>query len=80
MSGDTAEDVGEPDLRVDVVHLNCDDQAVHGGRALPPTVGAGEQPRLSSERNLAVILPISGKMSSSNIVGTHITVGRCGAF
>ena len=53
MSGDAGEDVGEPGLRVDVVHLGRDDQAVHGGGALPTTIGAGEQPRLPSERDAA---------------------------
>ena len=36
MPGDAGEHVGEPGLRVDVVHLGRDDEAVHGGGALPP--------------------------------------------
>ena len=63
MLGDAGEDVGEPGLRVDVVHLGRDEQAVHGGSALAAAIGAGEEPRLAPKGNRAVILPISGRMS-----------------
>ena len=53
MLGDAGEHVGEPGLRVDVVHLRRDDQAVHGGGALAAAIGAGEQPRLPSKGNTA---------------------------
>jgi hypothetical protein len=35
MIGDAGQDVGQPGLRIDVVELGGDDQAVHEGRALP---------------------------------------------
>src|SRR5688500_16212504 len=50
MLGDAGEHVGEPGLRVDVVHLRGDDEAVHGSGAHAPAIGAGEEPRLPSER------------------------------
>ena len=51
MAGDAGEYVGEPGLRINVAHFRRDDQAVHGGTALPATIGAGEQLRLASKRN-----------------------------
>jgi hypothetical protein len=65
--GDVGKDVGEPSLRIDTVELCGLDQREHDRRALPAAVGTGEQPCLASERNLAVILPISGRMLWSNI-------------
>ncbi len=41
MLGDAGEGVGEPSLRIDVVHLGGDDQAVHDGGALAAAIGAG---------------------------------------
>src|ERR1700687_3990594 len=35
--------VGQPGLRIDIVHLGGDDQAVHRGGALPAAIGTGEQ-------------------------------------
>ena len=40
--GDAGQNVGQPGLRIDVVHFCCDDDAVHGGSTLSATVGAGE--------------------------------------
>ena len=40
MGGDARENVGEPSLRIDAVHLARDDQAVHGRGALPAAIGA----------------------------------------
>ncbi len=51
--GDPGEDVGEPRLGIDVVHLGGDDQAVHEGGSLAATVRTGEQPRLSAKGNTA---------------------------
>ena len=78
--GDTGQDVGQPGLRIHIVHFGRDDDAVHGGGALAAAIGAGEQPRLSTQGNLAVILPISGKMSSFIIAGIHCTGGACVVF
>jgi hypothetical protein len=44
MSCDTREDVGEPGLRINAIHLGCNDQTIHGSGALPTTVGSTEQP------------------------------------
>jgi hypothetical protein len=71
--GDAGQDVGQPSLRIDVIHFCRDDDAVDGGGSLPAAIGAGEQPRLSSKSNLAAILPISGRMSSSIIAGIRCT-------
>jgi len=40
--GDPGQDVGQPGLRIHVVHFGRDDDAVHGGSALSAAVGAGE--------------------------------------
>ena len=53
MVGDAGEHVGEPGLRIDVVELGGDDQAVDDGGALAAAVGAGEQPCLAAERDAA---------------------------
>ena len=42
MTGDAREDVGEPCLWVDVVHLCRRDQAVQHGGPLTTAIGAGE--------------------------------------
>ena len=34
MAGDTSEDIRQPGMRIDVVHLGRDDKAIHGGGAL----------------------------------------------
>jgi hypothetical protein len=60
---DPSEHVCEPRLRIDVVEPCGLDQRVHHRSTLAAAIGAGEQPRLAAERNLAVILPISGRMS-----------------
>ena len=38
MGGDARENVGEPGLRIDAVHLRRDNQAVHGRGALPAAI------------------------------------------
>jgi len=38
MFGDAGQDVGEPGLRIDIVHLGGDDQAVHNGGALAAAI------------------------------------------
>jgi hypothetical protein len=78
--GDAAEHVGEPSQRIDVIELGRHDQRGHGGSPVGATFGAGEEPRFSAKCNLAVILPISGRMSSSTIAGIHCTGGACVAF
>jgi hypothetical protein len=53
MLGDTGQHVGEPSLRIDIVHFCCDDDAVHGGGAPSAAIGAREEPRLSAEGDTA---------------------------
>jgi hypothetical protein len=77
---DAGEHVGEPSLRVDVVEPRGLDQRVHHGGALAAAIGAGEQPRLAAERNLEVILPMSGRISSSTIAGIHYAGEARAAF
>jgi hypothetical protein len=60
---DPGEHVGEPCLRIDVIELGRLNERQHARGALTATIGAGEQPRLPPESNLAVILPISGRKS-----------------
>ena len=61
--GQASEHVGEPGLRVEIVELGGGDQRVDRSSAPAAFVGAGEGPVLSPQGNLAVILPISGRMS-----------------
>ena len=58
---DAGEHIGEPSLWIDVVEFRCHDQRGHDSGAVGAPLGTGEEPRLAAERNLAVILPISGK-------------------
>src|SRR5271165_3083578 len=44
MAGDAREDVGEPRLRIDAIHLTRDDEAVHVCGAPASAVGTAEQP------------------------------------
>src|SRR6516165_12389347 len=44
MTGDARENVGQPRLRIDAVHLARDDEAVHRRGALAAAVGTAEQP------------------------------------
>src|SRR5882757_8582337 len=48
MLGDAPQNVGEPGLRINIVHFGRDDQAVHHGGPLAATIGSAEQPRLST--------------------------------
>jgi hypothetical protein len=73
MGGDTEEDISQPSLRIDAIHLRRDDETVHGCCTLSAAIGPAEEPRFSSQGNLAAILPISGRMSSSIIAGIRCT-------
>lgn len=53
IGGQSSEDVGEPDLRVDIIQLGADHQAVENGSALSAAIGTAEQPGLSSESDAA---------------------------
>jgi hypothetical protein len=43
-SEDPGQDIGQPGLRIDLVHLGSDDQTVHHCRPLPAAVETREQP------------------------------------
>ena len=73
MGGDTGEDISQPSLWIDAIDLGGDNKTVHGGCTLSAAIGPAEEPRFSSQGNLAAILPISGRMSSSIIAGIHCT-------
>ena len=73
MIGDAGQDVGKPCPRVDAVQFTGLNQRVDGGCALTSAIGAAEGPVASANRNLAVILPMSGRMSWFNIAGIRCT-------
>jgi hypothetical protein len=60
--GHALQDVSEIREGLHVVELCRGDEGADGRPSLRPTVGAGEQMVLAPKRNLAVILPISGRM------------------
>jgi hypothetical protein len=60
--GNPGQHVGKPSLGVDAIEPGRLNQRQHDRGALAAAIGAGEQPRLPAESNLAVILPISGRM------------------
>ena len=49
MGGDASEDIGQPNLWIDPIHLGRDDQAIHGRGASSAAIGSAEEPRLSLE-------------------------------
>jgi hypothetical protein len=68
---DAGEQVGEIVLRVETVKLGALDQGVDRSGAAAAGIGASEEIIFSAYGNRPVILPISGKRSSSIIAGTH---------
>jgi hypothetical protein len=61
MFGDAGQDVGEPSLRINVIHLGRNDQAVHDRGALATAIRAAEQPRFATQSYQPFILPMSGR-------------------
>ena len=51
--GDAGQHIGEPGLRVDIVHLRCGNEAVHDGGAFAATIGAAEEPGFPAESDTA---------------------------
>ena len=51
-----------------------------GEHSVAAAIGAAEQPGLPAESNLAVILPISGRMLWSDIAGIRCTDRGCVVF
>ena len=80
MAADACDHVSEPRLRLDAIHAGGADECVERGGSFTSGIRSKEEPVFPAQSNLAFILPISGKLSSSNIVGTRFTVAKCGAF
>ena len=53
MGRDARQDVGQPSLRIDAVHLGGDYETVHGRRALPAAIVLG---LLNRSRNIVAVL------------------------
>src|SRR5664280_3840396 len=53
MGCDAREDVGEPGLRIDAIHLGRYNETVHDRSALAAAIGPAKQPRFSSQRDSA---------------------------
>ena len=51
LRGDPCQHIGQPGLRVDVVHLRGDDHAVHRRCLLAAPVRSAEEPRATAERD-----------------------------
>lgn len=77
---DAGNDMAQVSLGLHAVERGRADQRVEKGGALASRVAAGEEPVLSSKSNLAVILPMSGRTSSSTIAGIRYTGGARVAF
>ena len=72
--------VGEPSLRVDVVELGGDDQAIEKSGALSATIGSGEQPglapqRQATQRSFGAIVVVT--KPQANFPDSAIPVARC---
>src|ERR1700740_656803 len=81
MSGDDLrEHIAQIGLRIDGVHFAGFDERGNDRPVLPAAVGAGEEMVFAPERNLAVILPISGRTLWSNIAGIRCTDRGCVVF
>src|SRR5579871_433728 len=51
MGGDAGENIREPGLRIDAIHLGGDDQAVHGSSSPSAAIRSAEQPGLPTKSN-----------------------------
>ena len=49
--GQPGENIGEPGLRIDVVHFGGDDKGIHGGSPLTAALGTCKEPRLPTQGN-----------------------------
>ena len=52
---DASQDIGEPGLRINIVHLGGNDQAVHHRGPLAAAIRTAEQPRLPTQSDAAYI-------------------------
>ena len=80
MVGQSREHVCEPGVRINVVELAGLDQRIDSRGSASPFIGACKEPVLASDGNLAVILPMSGRMSWSDIAGIRCTDRGCVVF
>ena len=71
--GQAIDDIGEVSLRIESVESRRFDNRIYVRGAPAAFVAAQEKKILPCDRNLALILPISGRMSSSIIAGIHCT-------
>ena len=77
MIGDAGDDVGEPGLGVDIVHLRGFDERIQDRGAAAAGVGTGEEVVLAAEGNLPLILPGLEPKSRFIIAGTHCMADVC---
>ena len=73
---DAAEDVGEPELGIDLVEARGHDEGEHDGGPVRAAVGSSEQPGLSAQSHHPFILPMSAKSWKSITDGIPILVAR----
>ena len=59
--GDPGQHVGEPGAGIDVVETTGRDEGEHDSGTIRPALGPGEGPVPAPDRNLPVILPMSGR-------------------
>src|SRR5205823_11778128 len=78
--GHALQDVLEVGERLHIVEFCRGDEGTDGRPSLSATVGAGEQMVLAAQCNLAVILPMSGRMLWSDIAGIRCTDSGCVVF
>ena len=78
MIGHAGENVGEPGLRINVVHFCRDDQRVHDRGALTATVGSSKQPRLSAKSDPAqgAFCSIVGETDAAIFVAVDVWICR----
>src|SRR5437660_12343594 len=74
------QDVLDIGLRINTIELAGLDERGDGSPVGSAFVAAGEQRVLARKRNLAVILPISGRTLWSNIAGIRCTDRGCVVF
>jgi hypothetical protein len=74
------EDIGEVGLGIDAVQFAGFDERGDAGPVLRALIMTGEECVFAIEHNLAVILPIPGRMLWSNIAGIRCTDRGCVVF
>lgn len=73
--GCPGKDVGEPGFGIDIVKTTGGAHRQHDGGAFGAAQAAGEGPIAPSQGRLPFILPMSGRISRSTIVGIPILAG-----